>query len=57
MWQRLVREPQNLEHWLDYGAFCLLTEDNIKAQECFRKALSLNQNHIQRYGWKGDGDE
>ncbi|XP_032706967.1 cilia- and flagella-associated protein 70-like, partial [Lontra canadensis] len=44
---RLVREPQNLEHWLDYGAFCLLTEDNIKAQECFRKALSLNQNHIQ----------
>ncbi|XP_076981040.1 cilia- and flagella-associated protein 70 isoform X2 [Tamandua tetradactyla] len=44
--ERLVREPQNLDHWLDYGAFCLLTEDNIKAQECFRKALSLNQNHI-----------
>ncbi|XP_037660708.1 cilia- and flagella-associated protein 70 isoform X5 [Choloepus didactylus] len=44
--KRLVREPQNLDHWLDYGAFCLLTEDNIKAQECFRKALSLNQNHI-----------
>ncbi|XP_060060633.1 cilia- and flagella-associated protein 70 isoform X2 [Erinaceus europaeus] len=44
--ERLVREPQNLEHWLDYGAFCLLTEDNIKAQECFQKALSLNQNHI-----------
>ncbi|XP_006837534.1 PREDICTED: tetratricopeptide repeat protein 18 [Chrysochloris asiatica] len=44
--KRLVREPQNLEHWLDYGAFCLLTEDNSKAQECFRKALSLNQNHI-----------
>uniref|UniRef100_A0A8D0Y851 Cilia and flagella associated protein 70 n=2 Tax=Sus scrofa TaxID=9823 RepID=A0A8D0Y851_PIG len=44
--ERLVREPQNLEHWLDYGAFCLLTEDNIKAQECFRKALSLNQNHV-----------
>ncbi|XP_058552663.1 cilia- and flagella-associated protein 70 isoform X3 [Neofelis nebulosa] len=44
--ERLVREPQNLEHWLDYGAFCLLTEDNIKAQECFRRALSLNQNHI-----------
>nr|KAF6424651.1 cilia and flagella associated protein 70 [Molossus molossus] len=44
--ERLVREPQNLEHWLDYGAFCLLTQDNTKAQECFRKALSLNQNHI-----------
>ncbi|XP_049645218.1 cilia- and flagella-associated protein 70 [Suncus etruscus] len=45
--ERLVREPQTLEHWLDYGAFCLLIEDTIKAQECFRKALSLNQNHIQ----------
>ncbi|XP_012518672.1 PREDICTED: cilia- and flagella-associated protein 70 [Propithecus coquereli] len=44
--ERLVRDPQNLDHWLDYGAFCLLTEDNIKAQECFRKALSLNQSHI-----------
>ncbi|XP_008580395.1 PREDICTED: tetratricopeptide repeat protein 18 [Galeopterus variegatus] len=44
--ERLVREPQNLDHWLDYGAFCLLTEDNTKAQECFRKALSLNQYHI-----------
>ncbi|XP_027624701.1 cilia- and flagella-associated protein 70 isoform X2 [Tupaia chinensis] len=45
--ERLVREPQNLDHWLDYGAFCLLIEDNIKAQECFRKALALNQSHIQ----------
>ncbi|XP_023574213.1 cilia- and flagella-associated protein 70 [Octodon degus] len=45
--ERLVREPQNLEYWLDYGAFCLLIEDNIKAQECFRKALSLNESHIQ----------
>nr|XP_048282361.1 cilia- and flagella-associated protein 70 isoform X6 [Myodes glareolus] len=44
--QRLVREPQNLDHWLDYGAFCLLTEDITKAQECFRKALSLNESHI-----------
>ncbi|XP_021059506.1 cilia- and flagella-associated protein 70 isoform X4 [Mus pahari] len=44
--ERLVREPQNLENWLDYGAFCLLTEDNIKAQECFRKALSLNESHV-----------
>ncbi|XP_037351838.1 cilia- and flagella-associated protein 70 isoform X2 [Talpa occidentalis] len=45
--EKLAREPQNLDNWLDYGAFFLLTEDNIKAQECFRKALSLNQNDIQ----------
>uniref|UniRef100_A0A8C0WZ98 Cilia-and flagella-associated protein 70 n=1 Tax=Castor canadensis TaxID=51338 RepID=A0A8C0WZ98_CASCN len=44
--ERLVREPQNLDYWLDYGAFCLLIEDNMKAQECFRKALSLNESHI-----------
>ncbi|XP_006887628.1 PREDICTED: tetratricopeptide repeat protein 18-like [Elephantulus edwardii] len=44
--ERLVREPQKLEHWLDFGAFYLLIEDNVKAQECFRKALSLNKRHI-----------
>ncbi|XP_074088928.1 cilia- and flagella-associated protein 70 isoform X2 [Macrotis lagotis] len=44
--ERLVRDSQNLEHWLDYGSFCLLINDIIKAQECFRKALSLNQTNI-----------
>uniref|UniRef100_A0A4X2L5W6 Cilia and flagella associated protein 70 n=1 Tax=Vombatus ursinus TaxID=29139 RepID=A0A4X2L5W6_VOMUR len=44
--ERLVRDNQNLEHWLDYGSFCLLTNDILKAQECFRKALSLNQTNI-----------
>ncbi|XP_072484301.1 cilia- and flagella-associated protein 70 isoform X3 [Notamacropus eugenii] len=44
--ERLVRDNQNLEHWLDYGSFCLLTDDILKAQECFRKALSLDQTNI-----------
>ncbi|XP_068924320.1 cilia- and flagella-associated protein 70 [Petaurus breviceps papuanus] len=44
--ERLVRDNQNIEHWLDYGSFCLLTNDILKAQECFRKALSLNQTNI-----------
>uniref|UniRef100_A0A8C3IT79 Cilia and flagella associated protein 70 n=1 Tax=Chrysemys picta bellii TaxID=8478 RepID=A0A8C3IT79_CHRPI len=35
-----------VQHWLDYGAFCLLMEENIKAQECFREALSLNPSHL-----------
>ncbi|XP_074152943.1 cilia- and flagella-associated protein 70 isoform X3 [Sminthopsis crassicaudata] len=44
--ERLVRDNQNVDHWLDYGSFCLLTNDVHKAQECFRKALSLNQTNI-----------
>ncbi|XP_044518746.1 cilia- and flagella-associated protein 70 [Gracilinanus agilis] len=44
--ERLVRDNQNIEHWLDYGSFCLLLDDITKAQECFRKALSLNQTHM-----------
>uniref|UniRef100_A0A5F8GN20 Cilia and flagella associated protein 70 n=1 Tax=Monodelphis domestica TaxID=13616 RepID=A0A5F8GN20_MONDO len=38
--ERLVRDNQNIEHWLDYGSFCLLLDDITKAQECFRKALA-----------------
>nr|XP_032650586.1 cilia- and flagella-associated protein 70 isoform X2 [Chelonoidis abingdonii] len=44
--ERLARGRQIVQHWLDYGAFCLLMEENIKAQECFREALSLNPSHL-----------
>ncbi|XP_025059611.1 cilia- and flagella-associated protein 70 isoform X2 [Alligator sinensis] len=44
--QRVARDRQNIQSWLDYGAFCLLTEEDIKAQECFREALSLNPSHL-----------
>ncbi|XP_065414816.1 cilia- and flagella-associated protein 70 isoform X5 [Chrysemys picta bellii] len=44
--ERLARDRQIVQHWLDYGAFCLLMEENIKAQECFREALSLNPSHL-----------
>ncbi|KAL7979102.1 hypothetical protein Chor_015126 [Crotalus horridus] len=47
--QRLARNPQDSQSWLDYGAFCLLTEDNLKAQECFREAVGLDANHLPRY--------
>lgn len=47
--QRLTRDRQDIESWLDYGAFCLLTEDTLKAQECFREALALNAQHLRRY--------
>uniref|UniRef100_A0A7M4FND0 Cilia and flagella associated protein 70 n=1 Tax=Crocodylus porosus TaxID=8502 RepID=A0A7M4FND0_CROPO len=44
--QRVARDRQNIQYWLDYGAFCLLIEEDIKAQECFREALSLNPSHL-----------
>ncbi|XP_058013462.1 cilia- and flagella-associated protein 70 isoform X2 [Ahaetulla prasina] len=44
--ERLSRNPQDIQSWLDYGAFCLLTEDNLKAQECFHEAVGLDANHL-----------
>ncbi|NXS98316.1 CFA70 protein, partial [Jacana jacana] len=45
--QRLSQDRHNIQHWLDYGAFCLLTKETTKAQDCFRQALSLDFHHIQ----------
>ncbi|XP_070616887.1 cilia- and flagella-associated protein 70 isoform X3 [Erythrolamprus reginae] len=44
--ERLSRNPQDIQSWLDYGAFCLLTENNLKAQECFREAVGLDANRL-----------
>uniref|UniRef100_G3UNY5 Cilia and flagella associated protein 70 n=1 Tax=Meleagris gallopavo TaxID=9103 RepID=G3UNY5_MELGA len=48
LYHQQVKEPLSLPYWLDYGAFCLLLEDTLKAQECFREALSLNPHHVRR---------
>ncbi|KAJ1098290.1 hypothetical protein NDU88_003406 [Pleurodeles waltl] len=44
--ERLARDRQRVEHWLDYGIFNLLIEDNIKAQECFQEAMRLDQRNL-----------
>ncbi|XP_053131743.1 cilia- and flagella-associated protein 70 isoform X2 [Hemicordylus capensis] len=44
--ERLSRDRQDIQSWLDYGAFCLLIEDNLKAQECFREAVALSSKHL-----------
>ncbi|KAH0631802.1 hypothetical protein JD844_019629 [Phrynosoma platyrhinos] len=49
--ERLARDRQDIGSWLDYGAFCLLIEDTLKAQECFREALALNPSYLHRYYW------
>ncbi|XP_067162536.1 cilia- and flagella-associated protein 70 [Apteryx mantelli] len=45
--QRIARDQHNIQYWLDYGAFCLLLGETIKAQECFREALRLDPHHMQ----------
>ncbi|KAJ6659715.1 hypothetical protein lerEdw1_018430 [Lerista edwardsae] len=44
--ERLSRDRQDIQSWLDYGAFCLLIEDNLKAQECFREAVALDPHNV-----------
>ncbi|XP_069469358.1 cilia- and flagella-associated protein 70 isoform X2 [Ambystoma mexicanum] len=44
--ERLARDRQSIEHWLDYGIFNLLTEDNIKARECIQEAMLLDQKNL-----------
>lgn len=44
--ERLSRDRHDIQSWIDYGAFCLLTDDTLKAQECFREAVALDPNHV-----------
>ncbi|XP_040296096.1 cilia- and flagella-associated protein 70 isoform X2 [Bufo bufo] len=44
--ERLARDRQRVDHWLDYGCFKLLVGDYIKAQECFYEALALNREDL-----------
>ncbi|XP_073414691.1 cilia- and flagella-associated protein 70 isoform X2 [Dendrobates tinctorius] len=44
--ERLARDRQRVNHWLDYGCFKLLLGDHIKAQECFHEALVANREHL-----------
>ncbi|XP_078519049.1 cilia- and flagella-associated protein 70 isoform X2 [Lissotriton helveticus] len=44
--ERLAHDRQSVEHWLDYGIFNLLIEDNIKAQECFQETMRLDPRNL-----------
>ncbi|KAI7803804.1 putative tetratricopeptide repeat protein 18 [Triplophysa rosa] len=41
----VVRDDSEPSHWFDYGAFHMLTADHIKAEECFQRAVSIDQKH------------
>ncbi|XP_041062560.1 cilia- and flagella-associated protein 70 isoform X2 [Carcharodon carcharias] len=44
--ERLARDRSIAEHWFDYGTFHLLLNDHAKAEECFREAVAVNQEHV-----------
>ncbi|KAK0151316.1 Cilia- and flagella-associated protein 70 [Merluccius polli] len=44
--ERLVRGQTEPSHWLDYGTLYMRTGDHVKAEECFHRAVSLQQAHL-----------
>ncbi|XP_059835276.1 cilia- and flagella-associated protein 70 isoform X2 [Hypanus sabinus] len=44
--ERLARDKSNPDHWFDYGTFYLLLNDYVRAEECFREAIAVDQEHI-----------
>lgn len=44
--ERIARNKNDPDHWLDYGTFCLYLNDLSKAEECFREAISIDQRHL-----------
>ncbi|XP_066499123.1 cilia- and flagella-associated protein 70 isoform X2 [Hoplias malabaricus] len=44
--EQLAREQNMPSHWFDYGVFYMVTADYLKAEECFHKAVSVDQTHV-----------
>ena len=45
--ERIVRYKNDPECWFDYGVFNLRLNDVQKAEECFKRVVSINQLHMQ----------
>lgn len=43
--ERIARDKNDPDHWLDYGTFCLYLNDLTKAEECFRECIAIDQRH------------
>ncbi|CAF0951914.1 unnamed protein product [Adineta steineri] len=43
--QRLARNPNKLRAWLDFAAFHLLVNDLIKAEECLKECIAIEQTN------------
>ncbi|XP_060758371.1 cilia- and flagella-associated protein 70 [Neoarius graeffei] len=44
--EQLAQDRSNPSHWFDYGVFYMCTAEYMKAEECFRLAVSVDQEHI-----------
>ncbi|KAK2186875.1 hypothetical protein NP493_185g01050 [Ridgeia piscesae] len=44
--ERIARDRNNPDHWLDYGTFCLYLNDLTKAEECFKECVAIDQRHL-----------
>ncbi|CAF0731760.1 unnamed protein product [Adineta ricciae] len=43
--QRIAQHPDKLRCWLDFAAFHLLVNDLIKAEECLKECISIEQTN------------
>ncbi len=43
--QRLAQNPDKLRPWLDFAAFHLLVNDLIKAEECLKECIAIEQSN------------
>ncbi|UJR26687.1 hypothetical protein I4U23_008003 [Adineta vaga] len=43
--QRIAQNPDKLRSWLDFAAFHLLVNDLIKAEECLKECISIEQTN------------
>jgi tetratricopeptide (TPR) repeat protein len=44
--ERIARAKNDPSCWLDYGTFCLYTNDLSKAEECFKECVAIDQKHL-----------
>lgn len=44
--ERLAQDRQSLDHWYDYGRFCMMVQNYEKAQECFKEAVAIDQRNV-----------
>ncbi|XP_022255832.1 cilia- and flagella-associated protein 70-like, partial [Limulus polyphemus] len=45
--QRIAETHDHPDSWIDYGVFCLLQNQIDKAEECFKEALAIDQEHMK----------
>lgn len=45
--ERIARDRNDPDHWLDFGVFCLSIDDVSRAEECFRECISIDQRHLE----------